>query len=160
MDHSHPAGEYCAQCEPALSADYGKGEQFWRHWSTRDYIAFPIGRKARIKILSKRGHTEPYRFQAVCLCAFEDGSQALMGEAYFGSDEELLKFVLGIQFVLYALFPEHSVLNAIDFRDCMTLEKWEYRMREETTKFRVYNDPKDHPGREEEAGGEVGRPDA
>lgn len=143
--HQHAPDEYCERCRPILQADYGAGEQFWRHWSTPTYVPGPDGRKVRFKILSKRTPLfgRPV-IEFACIREFEDRSKESFGIGFFERDDQLLAFVAGIDCALKSMIPGLA-FDLTDFRDCDTVEKWEYKMREGTSNFDVWNDPSERP---------------
>lgn len=142
--HDHPSGEYCDDCRPILEADFGAGEQFWRHWVS-PMIAFAPGALSRLKVLSKRLMIAGApAFEFVAIREFGSGVKMQFGRGIFNTDEQLATFVKGMEFMLQGITGNAKFqLDLTDFRSCDTLAKWEYKMREGTTTFDVFHDMKE-----------------
>lgn len=113
-----------------LTADFSKGEQFWKFWTTTK-ATLSDGETVRLKVLSKKTITN--RFEVLCLTEMEDGTKMIWAEGYWESDAELTAFVKGIQASITHLVGREVVLEMLDFTGCDTWEKWDYKFREGTT---------------------------
>lgn len=145
MPHEHPPGEYCDGCRPVLEADYGLGEQFWKHWSSAE-VPYVDGRRVRFKVLSKRaakGGAPVYVFAIVR--EFSDGPRELFGRGEFEHDATLTAFVAGVEFALLSVLGlPGRLFKMVDFRPCDTYDKYLYKLREGTT-FDVWEGPPNAP---------------
>ncbi len=134
--HEHPPGEFCDGCRPIIEADYASGEQFWRHYATPS-LRFPNGAVIRYKVLSKK--TASGMLEFVCLLERRDGEKEIFAKGHVSTDDQLTAFVKGIEVsLIHALQQESMVFELTDFRDCDTMKKWEYKLREGTT-FNVWS---------------------
>lgn len=113
-----------------LSADFSRGEQFWKFWTTPK-TTLSDGETARLKVLSKKTMTN--RFEIICLTEIEDGTKYIWAEGHMGTDAELMAFVKGIQASITHLVGREVELEMIDFTGCDTYQKWDYKFREGTT---------------------------
>lgn len=116
--------------DPLLSADFSKGEQFWKFWTTPK-VVLSSGDSVRVKVLSKR--TQDRRFEFICFTETEDGTKIIWAEGHWDSDAELVAFVRGIQSMGTHMVDLEVIFEVLDFTTCDTYDRWNYKFREFTT---------------------------
>jgi hypothetical protein len=118
------------ESEVLLTADFSKGEQFWKFWTTPK-VTVSDGEVVRIKILSKK--TKDGNLRVICLTEIENGNKIIWVEDWCASDVELEGFARGIQAVVTHMVGHEAVFERVDFSRCLTYEQWNYKFREGTT---------------------------